>query len=484
MWQFLSRFLDVKVDEEVQEPTARNPEIKTVTRSSDEHDNHCCRDHTGENFNFDCLEENKNKNKNEKGAKEFRDFVVNHADMEEKGELLSASISVEKKSEIFGEINTSKTSDEPISDSGSRVDEASNKISTISFPSSNETARKYSKEEKDVPLVNGSDQDFQIDGISVGTIVTQNFDRESYIHNTVVPKLKEFATKESWYDLGNIIRSKRTEKGDENIQKNMCQYYKLWSRVQLMDINHMIVLLTTLGQWHGWNLAFQDQNPEEFHIWTGKLNNVMSNYFEKESFLRIIIKNMKKVLKMLESNGYHELVDKYMKKMGFLGDILLRKTNEVSVIAFHADCWIDNIVFGYKITGGVLKPSDASFANVQLSMVDSPIKDLSYLFYTYSDEDTLQDFDFLLQVYHHALTNTMERLGSDANNVFSFEKLKKEWRKYGMFGVIMNLFEMFDDGDVDKHGRGIIDPTLDQKIHEEYNSRVLNLFVHFGKNFL
>lgn len=119
------------------------------------------------------------------------------------------------------------------------------------------------------------------------------------------------------------------------------------------------------------------------------------------------------------------------------------------------------------------------FSNFQLSMVDSPMRDLSYIIYSYSNENTLRNFDFILQVYYKYLFNAMLRLGTDPNQHFPFETLMKEWKKYGMFGVVMNLFEMFDEDDFSSE-----DETLDHELLQQQTRRVVNNFIHFGNKFL
>lgn len=74
----------------------------------------------------------------------------------------------------------------------------------------------------------------------------------------------------------------------------------------------------------------------------------------------------------------------------------------------------------------------------QLCRYLSPAIDLVYNIFTSTDK-ALRDSDYenLLKHYHLSLSNTIERLGSDPERLFSYNDLQNELKRYGKFGVIM-----------------------------------------------
>lgn len=62
----------------------------------------------------------------------------------------------------------------------------------------------------------------------------------------------------------------------------------------------------------------------------------------------------------------------------------------------------------------------------------SPVIDLLYNIFSSTDKQfRKQHYEDLLKAYHSSLSNTIKRLGSDSNNLFSYEQLQTELRKFG-----------------------------------------------------
>lgn len=176
-----------------------------------------------------------------------------------------------------------------------------------------------------------------------------NFDRDSYMRNVVFVEIIKFTNEKFCQNFEYASGLYEMQEVDKIDQENERKDYILWNRLEPMGTENMILLVTTLGQWHGCCLAFKHQHPEVFEVWSEKLYNVMPNYLSSNCCLKMMIKNTKKVLDLLETNGYQDLVDKYSKKIGTFGEVLLQKPSENSVIGFHADCWTDNINFKYQV---------------------------------------------------------------------------------------------------------------------------------------
>lgn len=135
------------------------------------------------------------------------------------------------------------------------------------------------------------------------------------------------------------------------------------------------------------------------------------------------------------------------------------------------------------------------FLDFQLVRVGSPVIDLSYFLYCCADRNVLENFDFILQAYHSSLSDFLNDLGCDPEDVFPFKKLKEHWREFGKYGLIQSLFllkislcdssEAPDLMETAENGEDFKD-SFQIKIQnqDEYNRRIKDVFEHFAEKFL
>ncbi|KAK9874580.1 hypothetical protein WA026_005413 [Henosepilachna vigintioctopunctata] len=141
------------------------------------------------------------------------------------------------------------------------------------------------------------------------------------------------------------------------------------------------------------------------------------------------------------------------------------------------------------------KPTGIYLIDFQLSMLDSPVKDLSYFLYTACDKHLLEKFEHLLQTYYDSLCATLKLLGCVPEECLTYECLLDHWKKYGGFGLIMSTFilklELLKPEEVldlaHLLGNDSQSPqanTVKMDNEEFYNNRIFDCFVHFGEMFL
>ncbi|KAL3278938.1 hypothetical protein HHI36_016456 [Cryptolaemus montrouzieri] len=313
------------------------------------------------------------------------------------------------------------------------------------------------------------------------------FNRQIYMYTIVFPAIKNFGMEKSYhYILDNIVRPYHFHNGNLIWDEVAAYDFKCWNKFEVMDLPRLVSLLKSLGRWHGSVMAFRHRKPKEFEFLCEKLYNTLSIFFSSKDILKTIAKYFGRVLGMLKKVKRFDLVQKYEKKFGTLGNILVESVVRHPVISFHADCWVNNIVFNTECLNSSIKEK-MYFNSFHLSMTDSPIRDISYLIYCYIDKNSLDDFDFLLHAYHSELTTTIAKLGDDPDEIFPFKEFKREWRKYGMFGLVMMLFEVFDESEVytynDEKKKDDVEVN-DDEVLWRYNERVIKCFIQFGENFL
>ncbi|KAK9871064.1 hypothetical protein WA026_011345 [Henosepilachna vigintioctopunctata] len=302
-----------------------------------------------------------------------------------------------------------------------------------------------------------------------------NLTRELFMYNVVFPQFNLFGIEKYYPILENVVRPLDYQEGSS-------QKYKMWRRVDPMDMTHMILVLSSCGKWHGSVMAFREQRPKMFEEFSKKLYNIMQKYLTNDEVMKTITKNYEKVIYMLSGIGRKDLAEKYKKKAGVLGDILLGNNIKHPVIALHADFWVDSIMF--KEQGCNSSKPEMFFSNFQLPMIDSPMRDLSYIIYCYGDQNLFEDFDFLMHAYYASLSESMLKLGNNPDQIFPYETMKREWKRYGMFGALMMLLEVVDETEDDFWESRGTDQDDKKNIHKLYNKRIADIFIHYGENFL
>lgn len=126
----------------------------------------------------------------------------------------------------------------------------------------------------------------------------------------------------------------------------------------------------------------------------------------------------------------------------------------------------------------------------QLGRYSSPVLDITYFMFSSTDGKLRADhYDKLIKIYHNALSNTITKLGSDPEKLFSFNDLLGELKRFGRFGLlfapVMLQFitsKASDIPDMDEFAEDIKNntKTMDESIQaftssstlDEYNQRV------------
>jgi Ecdysteroid kinase-like family len=82
-----------------------------------------------------------------------------------------------------------------------------------------------------------------------------------------------------------------------------------------------------------------------------------------------------------------------------------------------------------------LQQGDLKFLDWQVSRLGSVVIDIAYFVFCCTDENLRYQLPILLKIYHKALTDRIDALGSDGNRLFSFDRLEEHMRKFAKFGL-------------------------------------------------
>lgn len=79
-----------------------------------------------------------------------------------------------------------------------------------------------------------------------------------------------------------------------------------------------------------------------------------------------------------------------------------------------------------------------SFLDWQIIRYASPATDLVYNLFTVTDKAMRDsDYDNFIKIYHESLSKTVRLLGSNPDELFSFDDLQNELKKVGVYALLM-----------------------------------------------
>lgn len=82
---------------------------------------------------------------------------------------------------------------------------------------------------------------------------------------------------------------------------------------------------------------------------------------------------------------------------------------------------------------------DIRFLDFQIIFYGSPAIDIFYNIYSSTDK-ALRDKEYtnLIKLYHESLSKTVKLLGSDPDELFTFENLLSELKRFGVYALLMS----------------------------------------------
>lgn len=127
----------------------------------------------------------------------------------------------------------------------------------------------------------------------------------------------------------------------------------------------------------------------------------------------------------------------------------------------------------------------------QLSRFGPPVLDLLYFIFTVTDKEFRQQhYHSRLETYYNSLSQTIMKLGSDPQKLYTFENLQSQLRRFGDYAVLfasmiiqvrVAKIEHFSDLDnfaecIDRDQNVNIIGEFDDKTQAEYAIQINDLF--------
>ncbi|PSN37399.1 hypothetical protein C0J52_16309 [Blattella germanica] len=206
---------------------------------------------------------------------------------------------------------------------------------------------------------------------------------------------------------------------------------KLVDRRSQLDLEHCSVVMKGLARFHAASVAINATDPSSLdglkneQIYIEKYKEFMEAFFSKT--VTAITETIEKW------DGFGKYSEKIKNVLPNMFERMIPKANGFSVLN-HGDCWVNNMLFHYSEDTGEV--DGVRLIDFQVSRFASPALDLQYFMFTSpKNEVRLEKMDYLLEVYHKELCDTLKLLDQDPKQ-FTLQQLKDEYADKYFFGLI------------------------------------------------
>ncbi|KAK9872374.1 hypothetical protein WA026_017832 [Henosepilachna vigintioctopunctata] len=261
---------------------------------------------------------------------------------------------------------------------------------------------------------------------------------------------------------------------------------------QLLDDEHTRMICETYGKFHGLSLAMKTLHEQKFFELAAKLSDVYSlKAIEKDIkfFFEKIWISIRNVMK--EKDEKWQIYNNYADNCLDIMDDMCDLKDEKYFCFLHGDCWTNNLMFRYK--EGQKHLQEIKLIDWQSCRIGPPVCDLSYMLYSGASKEVLSNLEIYLKIYHNSLSSVLSQLKLDVNTVYPFEEMKRQWRKYYHYAVILSgliwKFRSFGENQgVDplnfksEDGSSYIDAIVDADCDTDYFcEHIKSLFDHLDE---
>lgn len=209
------------------------------------------------------------------------------------------------------------------------------------------------------------------------------------------------------------------------------------------DLEQAKAVLSAMGKFHGVSFAYKDQRPNDF----AKYEKLIDPLFERISDMEQLITHYlsPRIDEAIEALQPHEEFRREKLRdfkeniyQTFLSYISYEFTDDCCVIG-HGDSWFHNTLFKQDDN----RVQGACFVDFQLCRYASPILDIVYFIFTSTSAELRNDwYVILLRAYYDGLSETIKKLGSDPETIFSWMTFQQHLKRFGGYGLVMAMLQM------------------------------------------
>lgn len=200
----------------------------------------------------------------------------------------------------------------------------------------------------------------------------------------------------------------------------------MFPRRELFDLEHTLLALHALAQFHIYSMLLLEGNPN--------MNEIFKDAFfnEERTFEQYNTKYMQKFLDVLQTwKGFERfvpIVEKILPKSFDLQLYTLKIGKHKTLV--HCDAWINNFLFKYNEQN---KPCDIRLLDFQVTRICSPVIDLHFFINTsIRHEIWIENENLILNSYYEYIDKICSEIKMQIP--FTFDELKEEFDKAWFWG--------------------------------------------------
>lgn len=262
--------------------------------------------------------------------------------------------------------------------------------------------------------------------------------------------------------------------------------YKMWSRREPMNSEHIGMVFAEYGKLHGLSFALKHHKPGVFEKISKNMNNDYMEEFSDEVIENLYGTLFKKLINdFKDDKKIQDILQNYYNKEAIDFPKEFWKVKDFAVFV-HGDCWNNNMLFKYDNEINQTKPNEICLLDWQISHYGSPINDLAYFFFVCSPKEILYDYKTYLKIYYDSLSCILKEFGCNPEAFITYEQFDDQWSKYCKIGLYMamNILKlMLSDNDeaftideISDSGKDIVDVfSFNSKNDHIYRSRIADI---------
>lgn len=266
--------------------------------------------------------------------------------------------------------------------------------------------------------------------------------------------------------------------------------YRSPNRQDYISLDECMMTMKAMGRLHGIGLAFAHQEPKAFKETVG---NLQETYYRENlrnwymDFLRLaIIVAKDAVSKTYPGTKYEKIAFDFLQDKLYSQQIELVNTRGKLSTIGHGDCWTPNFLTKYREDGTA---EAVKVIDYQLTRCASIALDISFFIYSCTSQDLREKhYMSLLKHYHENACAMIKDLGSNPDEILTFEELSNELKAYGRFGLGMGIeslpMSLIEDEEVADLDAIKLDAVLTDVWNitpfkeEEKRKRIADIFKH------
>lgn len=215
--------------------------------------------------------------------------------------------------------------------------------------------------------------------------------------------------------------------------------YEMWNKFETLDFQHASQVMKELGRFHALSFAIRDQQPEVFEEFKKIKSDVLLKMMSNEMARQYWPQNYLTAATTLNTDETYLIERLENLSKSYLDDTiecLNASLTEPFAVINHGDYWNNNLM--YRYLNGSREPSGVCIVDWQIAQYCTPAADVSYFLFT-STEKCLRDqhYDDLIRIYYDSLAELINRCGSDASKLFTFDNLQEQLKRFGKYGIVM-----------------------------------------------